>query len=173
MKPDGVSVPDYIVAVDTLDCAVEVKRPESAHSAPSAMDKAASQIRDFGKPGFIALDLTDACFEPDWASSFMDEPGLLLDVVKPRFDQLATQLDRRVQGYNLSNKYTRVFGLAAFVRLHYWEKPDLTQPKARYLMSITSFRGAYSGLIFPQAEKFKRIFFEGAQEVAGGEVRKL
>jgi len=167
------ATPDYLVSVDTMECAFEVKRPESVHSATGAMDRAASQIRDYGKPGFIVLDLTDALFSPDMSVAFMDEPGRLLDVVKPRLDDCATRLEGRVRNYTLSNKYSRVLGLVVLVRLHFWEKPDLSQPKGQYLLYMITFREAWTGLVVDQSEKLKRIIFAGAAEVAGGAVHKL
>lgn len=165
--------PDFQVAVDTLECAIEVKRPESEHSAQGAMDKAAGQLRDFGKPGLIAMDLTDALFTPSMAVDFMDDPGLLNAVVNPRFARLTTRLENRPPKYKLSDKYARIIGTAFFARFHFWEKPDLTQPKGRYLLSLTTYSHACNGLVVNQAEKLKRIIFAGAGEVAGGGVRRM
>jgi len=171
-KPDRAT-PDFQVTVDTLECAIEVKRPESLHSAVGAMDKAAGQLRAYGKPGFIAMDLTDLFFSPDMAVAYMDDPGLLSAVVNPRFDEFTTRLEGRPPSYRFSDKYSRVLGLATFARLHFWEKPDLSQPKGRCLLSVTTFRRACGGIVMNHAEKFKRIIFSGAQQVAGGRVERL
>lgn len=167
------ATPDFQVTVDTVECAIEVKRPESEHSAIGTMDKAAGQLRGYGKPGFIAMDLTDLFFTPDMAVAFMDDPGLLYNVVNPRFDAFTTRLERRPPNYTLSDKYSRILGMATFVRLHFWEKPDLSQPKGRYLMSLTTFSRACNGLVMNHAEKLKRIIFSGAKEVAGGGVVRI
>ncbi len=172
-EKQGRATPDFQVNVDTLDCAVEVKRPESEHSAIGAMDKAAGQLRDYGKPGLIAMDLTDLFFTPDMAVDHMDHPGLVNAIVNPRFSQFTTRLENRPPNYRLSDKYSRIVGTAFFVRLHFWEKPDLTQPKGRYLLSLTTYRQACRGLVVNQAEKLKRIIFSGAEQVAGGGVRPL
>ncbi len=119
--------PDYLVEVDTLRCAVEVKRPQSAHSASDAMDRAASQLRDYRMPGcpdnhlpgFIAMDLTDALFTPDMAVKYMEHPGLLHALLKPEFSALCAHLERRVETYNRSDKYAGIIGLALFARLHF------------------------------------------------------
>jgi hypothetical protein len=172
-KAQAGRTPDYVVIIDTLHCAVEVKRPESVHSAPDAMDRAAAQIRGYGLPGLIALDLTDALFPPEMSVAFMDSPGHLLNVLRPQFEQCTTNLEGRPGRYVRSNKYSRVFGLALFARIHYWEKPDLSQPKGTCLLSLTTFGGACSGLVVAQAEKLKRVIFSGAQEVEGGKVRRF
>jgi hypothetical protein len=174
MRPKkGIPNPDFQVNVDTLECAIEVKRPESEHSATGAMDKAAGQLRVLGKPGLIAMDLTDTLFTPTMAVDFMDDPGLLNAVVNPRFAQLTTRLENRPPKYNLSDKYARIIGTAFFARFHFWEKPDLTQPKGRYLLSLTTYSHACNGLVINQAEKLKRIIFEGASHVAGGGMRRI
>ncbi len=94
-KPQVSSTPDYVVSVDTLDYAIEVKRPESLHSAPDAMDLGASQIRDFDKPSLIAMDLTDALFLPANRLRFRrwsDSPGSSLCLVpQPRGRQAADE----------------------------------------------------------------------------------
>lgn len=165
--------PDYVVSVDTLDVAIEVKRPESLHSAPDAMDRAASQIRDFGKPGYIALDITDVLFRPDYSVAYMDSPGKLLEVIKPQFTYVTLSLGGRASRYTRSDKYARVIGLGVFARLQFWEKPDLSQPKGTYLFSVTTFGHACSGLVVAQAEKLKRVVLSGASDVAGGAVRRF
>ena len=175
------STPDYVVEVDTLRCAVEVKRPQSLHSAPDAMDRAASQLRNYRwpgvpnyrMPGFIALDVTDALFTPDMAVRYIEHPGLLHAVLRPRFNAFATQLEHRVETYNRSDKYDKIIGLAVFARLHFWEVDDPNQPKGSYLFSVTKFDKACNGLVVDQATKLRRIVMSGASEVAGGEVRKL
>src|ERR1051326_2209340 len=50
--------PDFVISVDTLECGVEIKRPRSSSSASPALSYAASQIREYGKPGVIVLDLS-------------------------------------------------------------------------------------------------------------------
>jgi hypothetical protein len=115
----GRATPDFQVNVDTLDCAVEVKRPESEHSAIGAMDKAAGQLRDYGKPGLIAMDLTDLFFTPDMAVDHMDHPGLVNAIVNPRFSQFTTRLENRPPTCRWSDKYSRIVGTAFFVRLHF------------------------------------------------------
>jgi len=173
--------PDYVVEVDTMRCAIEVKRPESLHSAPDAMDRAAAQLRDYRTPGspdnrvpgFIAMDLTDALFTPDMAVRYMEHPGVLHTVMRPKFSAFSTQLERRVETYTRSDKYAGIIGLALFARLHFWEVDAPNQPKGSYLFSVTRFEKACNGLVVPQATKLRRIVLSGASEVAGGEVRKL
>jgi hypothetical protein len=173
--------PDYVVEVDTLRCAVEVKRPESLHSAPHAMDRAASQLRDYRwpgipdyrMPGFIALDLTDALFTPDMAVRYMEHPGLLHAVLRPRFNAFSTQLEHRVETYRRSDKYAKIIGLTVFARLHFWEVDEPNQPKGSYLFSVTRFDKACNGLVVEQATKLRRIVMAGAADVAGGEIRQL
>ena len=173
--------PDYVVKFDTLECGVEVKRPESLHSAPDAMDRAAAQLRDYRMPdspnrrlpGFIALDLTDALFTPDMAVRYIEHPGLLHAVLRPQFGAFSTQLEHRVETYTRSDKYEGIIGLALFARLHFWEVDDLNQPKGSYLFSVTRFEKACSGLLVEQATNLRRIIMAGAADVAGGQIRRL
>ena len=174
LKRRSAVTPDYIVEVDKMPIAVEVKRPESLRSATDTMDHAASQLRKFGKPGFIAMDLTDALtLTPDMPVVWMEEPGLLHDVIKGQFGLHTDRLEDRARKYRRSDKYNHVIGLTLFMRLHFWEKPDLSQPKGSCFFSAVTLERAYSGILLDTARNLNRIVMGGASEVAGGAVHKL
>ena len=54
--------PDFLIEAGTLECAVEIKRPQNLKSARRAVGSAASQLHDYGllygHPGIIVVDLS-------------------------------------------------------------------------------------------------------------------
>ncbi|HEX7409492.1 MAG TPA: hypothetical protein VF515_17830 [Candidatus Binatia bacterium] len=169
----GRPAPDFVVPIDTLDVVVEVKRPESLHSAPDAMDKAASQIRANRRPGLIAMDLSDAVLPADVSVAGLDYPVPVPQVYRAPFWEATERLERRACTYSRSDKYARVIGLAMFARLHYWQRPNLSEPKGSTLLVVTSFRTAYEGLVSQQSDKLQRIIISGTRSVEGGAVHRF
>jgi hypothetical protein len=173
-KRESAVTPDYIMEVDQIPLAVEVKRPESLQSAPDTMDHAADQLRKSGKPGLIAMDLTDALMlTPNMPVLWMDQPGLLHAVISGQFGMHSDRLENRARKYRRSDKYSHVISLSLFMRLHFWERPDLSQPKASYLFSTVTLENAYNGILLDTARRVNRIVMRGASEVAGGAIHQL
>jgi hypothetical protein len=169
----GTPAPDFIISVDTLDVVVEVKRPASLHSASRAMDKAASQIRASDRPGFIALDLSDAVLPEDVSIIGLKSTTPVPVTCRAPFLKTTEYLERRARTYCRSDKYARVLGLAMFARIHYWQIPDLSEPKGSNLLSLSRFDTACQGLVSQQSAKLQRIIVSGVGSVEGGAAHRI
>src|SRR6266496_2604979 len=124
----GERRPDFVINADEIDFGVEHKRPESAHSAPDALDTAAGQLRDYGDkhhtPGVIVMDLSDAVGAQHTASIRLPTPTAMRGIIATAFQTQADRLDRRAQTYRRSNKYDRIVGLIFYTRALLWlEQP--------------------------------------------------
>ncbi|MES2177794.1 MAG: hypothetical protein V4550_07990 [Gemmatimonadota bacterium] len=104
----GSKRPDFLVDIGGLDCAIEIKRPESFNSMRDALDRAAGQLRSFGRPGVICLDLTDCICINGFATAFIDSPVPIADRVSSVFKRKTEWLAARPAHYNQSDKYARV-----------------------------------------------------------------
>lgn len=166
----GKRRPDFVVDLSGLDCAIEVKRPASFHSARDALDRAAGQLRDFGLPGAICLDLSDCMWSPGFSTAFLDSPTRIRDQVGFLFDRHAERLSLRPSQYNQSNKYARIFALLSFARVNGWRGRTDPQPEASYLLHLRTYDDACERLIAEYAAQFKRLILTGFERMSGSPV---
>ena len=97
--------PDYIANFDVVVVAFEVKRPRSEHSIIDALDRGAGQLRDFGKPGIICLDLTDCIATRDERLAAISERREITEANFIQFSTLTAKLNDRPGKYTQSDKY--------------------------------------------------------------------
>lgn len=162
----GRKRPDFVSDLGGFDCALEVKRPESFRSARDALDRAAGQLRSFGKPGVACLDLTDCLWRQNFSTAFLDSPVPIRDRVWPVFKSHARRLTHRVETYNQSDKYARVFAIVLFARFSGWRGKKDPQPEGSYLLYIPTFDKACQGLVTEYAERFKRFVLTGFERMS-------
>ena len=155
----GERRPDFVVATDGIDFGLEHKRPKSAQSAESSMDKAAAQLRDYDRkhnmPGVIVLDLSSAVGTQHLAGIRL--PGVHGDAHRHIGDSLqeqAARFDRRIHTFNLSNKYDRIVGFVCYARTILWiEKPiGLVPTVTAWVVTYVSERGC-GGIIQDSAHR--------------------
>jgi hypothetical protein len=165
--------PDYLVDLGGFDCAVEIKRPESFNSSRDAMDRAAGQLRSFGKPGVICVDLTDCICTKGFSTGFLDSDVHIADRVTPVFRRHSEWLSDRAVKYNQSDKYQRVMLVVLFARIAGWRGLVEPQPEARYLLHLSVYHNACQGLVTDYAEHFSRIVRTGFERISGSQARAL
>ena len=81
---------------------------------------------------------------------------MCVQVLRTLFTEYTNRLEGRARKYHRSDKYAKVMGMALFARAHFWEQPDLSQPKGAYLFSASTFEGACRGLVVQKAVKLNR-----------------
>jgi hypothetical protein len=159
--------PDFVISLNGLDCAVEVKRPESFRSARDAMDRSAGQLRAYGKPGIIAMDLTD-CLGGDMLMTGALQSQVPIDqLVRPHFTGRSEALGRRPKTYNQSDKYKRIISAVIFARLIGWRAADMSEPESSVLLDIYDYPAACEGLLPGYAAAFRRRIFAAAEATLG------
>lgn len=169
----GPSRPDFLLDLGGFDCALEIKRPEVINSARDALDRAAGQLRSYGKPGIACIDLTDCICLPGFAISFLDSPIPIGDIVWRLFKNISQPLSDRPVKYNQSDKYDRIFCLVLFARVAGWRGSADPQPEARYFIQVATYPNACAGLISDYADRFSRLIRTGFGEISGSVGRVL
>jgi hypothetical protein len=159
--------PDFIIDLGGLDCAIEIKRPQSFHSSRDALDHAAGQLRSYGKPGVICLDLTDCIYSDDRVElldrGFLQARDLLWEIFQNETERLA----RRPEKYNQSDKYSRILGLVLFARVTGWSDSSDLRPVGKYFVQLPIYEKACGGLVSDFAARLKRIFITGFERISG------
>ena len=174
----GERRPDFIVAADTIDFGIEHKRPQSARSAPDALDTAAGQLRDYGAkhrtPGVIVMNLSDALGVQHLAGTPLRTPSVERQLVSKLFQAQADSLDRRAQTYRRSNKYDRIVGLICYARALLWvEQPvGLVPIFTAWVVTYIMERGCY-GLVQDSVRRLFRSLKSTIEEFGDGPVRQL
>lgn len=157
------SRPDFVVRIAGVDCAVEVKRPESFNSARDALDRAAGQLRNFELPGAAVLDLSDCIDSMTRRNGFLGD-----ETFSPALAEQMERLMVRPLKYNQSDKYKRVFMLVLFARTHGWKPQDgELHPDGSYFVNTARFRGACDGSVVAQADGFRQAVERGFEEMSG------
>jgi len=145
--------PDFVVHIDGLELAMEVKRPESLHSVMPNVKKAASQIRDFGLPGFVVLDLSQA-FDTRLFSTRTFEAGPTpTEIFRPHFRQETDAIAARIDGYGANDKFARIVGSLSLAKLPSWQTRPVLAPKRQLFADATVYDRACSGLIIDTAHR--------------------
>lgn len=163
--------PDFQIEFDTLEIAVEVKRPQNFASARRALDTAAGQLRDFGKPGMIALDISE-CFGAAQlivGAKRAREPAA--ELVKSLFRPSVARLVKHVRSYDRSDKYNRIVCLGVWARIVSWHK-DLDEPNATVFAWFESFPTACAGLLADSSRRLASVLHDGVEELTGDNLKR-
>jgi hypothetical protein len=165
--------PDFVIRADDMPLSVEVKRPESVHSAMRAIKSATSQIRDYGKPGFIALDLSPALDTDSLIMKCFFDHASAIEQFRPVFLHHSRQISDRIRGYRCEGKFSRILGLLMYARVYAWHHSNTSSPQMSVFVEAPVFPGACGGLIRDTAERVKAALRRGLEELAGGPVLDL
>jgi hypothetical protein len=152
---------------------MEVKRPATYRSAMRNIEDATSQIRDFGRPGFVALDLSPALSMGELSVALFAADALPKTIVGPQFLRAARQLSERVRGHRCQGKWSRLLGLFIFAKLHAWHHSNLTSPLMTVYFESPTFPDACHGLVQGTAERVRWVFRLGLETMTGTSVRDL
>lgn len=163
----GKPRPDFLIDLGGLDCAVEVKRPESFHSARRALDHAAGQLRSLPQPGVICMDLSDCLCDESFATAFIHSSAPIGQAVYPLFQRETARLSVRPEKYNQSDKYKRILALVLFARATGWRGADSPRPEGKYFLQLPTYETACGGLVVDFASRLKRIFVTAFERMSG------
>lgn len=158
--------PDFRISVGSLDCGVEVKHPEARTSAIRALDSAADQIRAYGKPGVIAVDLS-SCVEADSlivGHITADRPAR--EHARPLAHEIFDELYDHAAQYSRSDKYTKVILMCAFTRLCSWHESDMSEPYLWIHVRTRPFPRNYGGALRHEAERIRHALHQGVKVFA-------
>jgi hypothetical protein len=159
---------DFVIEVDTLQYAVEVKRPETLRSVTGAMDRAAGQTRDFGLPGVLVIDLSDCFGASQLTTAALDHHTGLREMLSPHFRAQVNQFAPRVLYYKHSDKYKRVAATVFFIRLVGWRRADMRQPESVVLFNTTGYPMACGGLIDHHTDRLRGMIRRGCESLGEG-----
>jgi hypothetical protein len=161
------SRPDFVVDLSGLDCTIETKRPVSFHSSRDALDRAAGQLRSFGMPGVICLDLSDCIWTAGMSTAFLDSPVPIADRVMPLSQHHAEMLSDRPAKYKQSDKYARIIALVLFARVSGWRGKADPQVEGTYLVQVPTFENACSGLVSQFSATWRRTTLTAFERMSG------
>jgi hypothetical protein len=157
--------PDFLVYEGTLVFGVEIKRPQSPSSAVRALSSAASQLRKYGEPGIIVLDVTRSVS----AEALILYRGSLSarQLMKSRFDRLASQLFETVENNSDSDKFDRIVVLVVFARFFNWTLGGKEDSDSGFLFKSTVIPTACSGLIVDHSDRIQTAITRGFEKISG------
>lgn len=161
--------PDFIIDLDGLPIAVEVKHPSNPKAAKGLLSDAATQLRTQREPGVILMDLSAAV-----GVSSLVLPRLRIktrEEIGRRHAELTDELSGIVRHYTRSDKYARVLSL--LTSTHFWVWDSVTPPKSDIglFFSAVPFEGACGGLLSQQTERLGRRIVRGVHRISDGPVQ--
>lgn len=170
LRPDHKGKqPDFLVDIGVADVAIEVKRPESTNSMIDALDRAAGQIRAFGKPGIIFLDLSDCLFAPVARLRSIERRQPIVSLARERFFGLCPRIEGRPHAYRHSDKYHRVVAVVPFARIHAWSYNPELLPTGEVWIKPAFLPTACAGLLAHEYPRVERLLLHGMEVVTGSD----
>jgi hypothetical protein len=168
--------PDFVIRRGTLHVGVEVKRPAKVRSAWPAVEDAARQLRNYGQPGIIVIDLSDALGFDNLTVAAINAPDPPESLVEPHFLDNARDLTDRVRHQFVTKpkgKFSRVIGLVVFARLFAWHRSDMSRPSGCVFFRIPFFPEACAGLIPDISDSIREALLRGMESLGGQPPRRL
>jgi hypothetical protein len=161
--------PDFIISPTSLECGVEIKRPEAPHTAFDCVASAASQIRSYGVPGVIALDLSRCIRVDDFILT--DDAAAAMELMQQRFFLLSRKLRKNIETYSLSDKFKRVLLLICFARYFIWTPEGKTDEINKHFISFEPFKDSCEGLITEVPGRIVSLFLRGMERASGNTIK--
>jgi hypothetical protein len=165
--------PDFVIQADTYQLSVEVKRPESLHSTRRAIHEAAAQIRDYGKPGFIAIDLSLALNTHRFLVEGYFDSEQPLERFGPEFLKATDTIAARTRGHRSEGRYRPLMGLFMFARGDAWHYRRSFSPHSTVFVNNRTFEDACFGLVKETADRVAGLIRSGVERLTGAPVRAL
>ncbi len=155
--------PDFVIRVDTLDCGVEVKRPQTENSSERALHDAAAQLREYGKPGIVVIDLSE-CLGTDSMIINEREPTTR-EVINQQTSLLADRLTNIAHTYERSNKFDRIIALFIYTRFIASRSDKDAELDIGISFRVTLFPRACGGLVIPQQRQIEQRLIRGLERL--------
>jgi hypothetical protein len=130
------------------------------------LDSAADQIRAYGHPGVIAIDLSSSIEADSLTVGHIDADVPARVHARPLVDTMFDELCDRVTGYTRSDKYAKVIIVVAYARACSWHISDMSEPYLWLYVRALTFPGACAGLVSDQAEHIRRALRAGVGSFA-------
>lgn len=165
--------PDFVIQADTYQLSMEVKRPESLRSTLRAIHEAAAQIRDYGRPGFIAVDLSRALDTTRFLVGGYYDREQPLERFGPEFLKATDGLVARIFGQRSEGRYRSLMGLFMFARGDAWHHGRHSSPYSTVFVNARIFDRACSGLVADTSERVTRLIRSGVERLTGAPIRAL
>jgi hypothetical protein len=165
--------PDFVIQADTYLLSVEVKRPQTLSSTLRAVREAAAQIRDYGKPGFVALDLSLALNTQRFLIGGYLDSEQPLERFGPDFLQATEAIAARVRGQRSEGSYRSLMGLFMFARGDAWHHQRMSSPYSTVFVNSRTFERACFGLVTNTSERVTGLIRSGVERLTGAPVRGL
>jgi hypothetical protein len=157
--------PDFLINVGSLSCGVEIKRPKTQASAWRALSSAASQLREYGLPGAIVLDLTQ-CVNADELILHKGRVSAS-QIVKHRFYPLADRLTKEASNYSRSDKFGRILLLKMYARYFNWTLGEKEDVQTGFFFKSIVLPKACAGLVTDQSERIQNLISHGLERASG------
>jgi hypothetical protein len=165
--PTGRRSPDFMVRVGSALYPIEVKRPEQEATIQDALASAVGQIVATGRPGVVAIDLSD-CLDRDATvlvvESSRDAPHAAANeqYLRMRDNIGDTVFDHERR--QLRPGFGSIMGLMLFARGFRWRLDDLSYPDPFTMSQIGVFTNARGNLRYHHARTILESMHEGLKK---------
>jgi hypothetical protein len=160
VQPTRRKVPDYLIALDGLPTAMEVKRPASATGVKANVEAGIGQCRDFGTPlNALALDLSDCVGIP--SAIFQGSSSQAEAEGQRRFRKAYLRASEYIIGRKADAGFSRCGALFAFAGAAFWPSEQPRKPLSRLLFYAEVFHHATSGLLLEQCRRLRERVVDG------------
>jgi hypothetical protein len=153
----GKSSPDLIFDNGTVSYAIETKRPQVRKNIIPQFDRGSDQVKDYGLPGGVLIDATDALRE-------VPGPELLGEV-----HRVALELYDRVfvtgEGYRPSMSHLMLIGVLARVAWHSDDGEQSTMVQVHSASTIGVFATTENNLAHHRARWLRNTLGDGLEQL--------
>lgn len=163
------SRPDFIVTLEGVRIAVEVKRPLNELSAVRAIDHSGAQLRDFGLSGFIIGDLSEALGTRHLSVLPQSAGSTARDMIRPEFTRLATSLEQHIIASQPAS-HTRTIGLITYARHCAWLPGNPPELDFGFFIRAKVFPRGSAGLHEHYAERLIDRLVPAIESLTGSRV---
>jgi hypothetical protein len=160
--------PDFVITIEEVRLAVEVKRPSTFATAHVLVDSADEQIRGYGRPGIVVVDLSEAIGTElllDRESSSQGRTRVS-DAVRPVFTKYADELKTYIRRRQPTD-YSSIVGLIVYTRFCVWEDPTANRLDFGFLLNGQVLPLACGGLMEHFAERTMDRLAPGVKRLTG------
>jgi hypothetical protein len=154
-------MPDYLLSVDTLDVAVEVKRLRNLRRLKRRISEAGTQLRRPRWPGIIALDVS-ACLNGIDRDGSVDADGSLRAQLWESFSATSERVSRYVASLTSAEPFAGVIMTTCFARFVVWDSTEVgLRPHLGFYFGHRTFPRACAGLVARQVERVEQMLLRG------------
>ena len=174
--------PDFIVQVESVRLAMEVKRPGSLQAIDRAIKSAANQIDSVGIPGFVVLDVSDVLLEAQAAGALAIGATSYREGSRPVFDAIATHAhdylaryvaDRQRAADEGRGQGCRAIGIIVYARFCVWEGNAPAQLDFGLFVSGGALDTTAARLYEHQTERMLGRLVYGLERLTGNPLQPL